>query len=496
MPDDAHGNKCPKDIIDLTEKVELELSSYKKIDPRFLAQLFNEATRAGPYRRPLLFAIQKALLKQTLEHASKKTHYYSQHKAYKEWITTGPSEPADLSPYPILDRSAINENFESFIAKDLELRSICHTSGTTGDPLQIYKSFDESRFVLTYYSELFRLYTRLVDIRPLVLSFPNSYHGTPVSMPSVGFTFVSGVTDDTLIQDAKHVLDQSYNIPGHQKRISLIGGLEHHLVFFTNYLLEQGIDPKQYEIVALNSTGGFLSKHWRDYLSHSWGCPINDRFTLTEVIGGAGRYKNTNTFLMDPHIIAECIDVDNGTSLSEGIGALILTNLHPFVQMQPFIRYQTGDLIRRVKHPEELGFSFEFLGRMTNSISRRHNGRREWLIFSVPLNELLSSLPDIRRFEWFSNVQVVRDRTVGSLPKIALSMEESGGIIKISIAIELRYTPTCFPKRIQEVKDFIKTGLFAVKDTVLFEAVDDGSVQFDIKVCGPNELNAPIIIKT
>lgn len=477
-------------ILDLQRR----LDSLTEIDPSALADLFRAAEGFHEVHRLLLFSLQKFLLKWTISHARTQTQFYSEDAAYSEIPSTDVSAPPDLSAFPVIDRQTISERLPDFLARDVQLRSLCHTSGTTGRPLDVYKSFEEVRFINDYFSHMFNSLPKRQRLKPLSLSFPNFYHGVAVPMPSIGLSFVSGVTDDTLIQDARRILDTTYEMPGYDTQVRMLGGLGHHVLFFTSYLIEQGVDPAAYRLECVNVTGGYLSSTMFEFLAQAWKCQINIRFSMTETIGGASCIEPTHKFVLDPHLLGEVLDVDGGHCLQEGVGKLVLTNLYPFVQMQPLIRYQNGDLVRRI--PSVNGrLVFEFLGRLKNAVSRLNGRRREWLIFSAPLNDILSALPDIRVYDWFSNVRVAKDRTVGSLPIMSLKAEEREDVFTITLSLELRYAPHLHRRRCEELRQHITAALRAVPDTVLGDALDQGSVVLNIAFFAPEQLNEPIVIK-
>lgn len=435
--------------------------------------------------------LQNSLLARTLAHARTHTSYYRRNDY--DWTPRVDDAEPDLDALPLLRREVVVKHFDEFLADDVTLRSVCHTSGTTGTPLDLYKSYEEIEFLQAYYRRLIQPVVDSLESLPLILTLPNVNHGVPVPMPGIGMTFVAGVTDDTLIQDARQVLEKTFFRPGYDRRISILTGLPHHVLLLTSYLMEQGVDPRALELRSLTVTGGFLSMNWIQFLEDAWRCIVNDRFTLTEAIGGASRIPETDIFELDPHLVGEVVNPDTEQRIDHGIGLLVLTNLYPFVQMQPLIRYTVGDLVRRL--PKDGPLRFQFLGKAGNCISWMPEGRREWLLFSARLNELVNQFPDVNVYEWFSNVRVVHDRTIGSLPILSTSTTMEDGRLSIRIAMELRYAPHTRRARVEELRRAIVEGLRATPDTALATRMDRGEVDLDVAFVGPGALHAPLVVK-
>jgi len=54
----------------------------------------------------------------------------------------------------------------------------------------------------------------------------------------------------------------------------------------------------------------------------------------------------TGLFLFDPACLRRGVNPINGICVTgNGVGELVITTLYPFAQMQPLIRYATGDLV-------------------------------------------------------------------------------------------------------------------------------------------------------
>jgi phenylacetate-coenzyme A ligase PaaK-like adenylate-forming protein len=467
------------------------LAAVERLEPDYLADLFTYAGGSGGKADVLRHVLQSYLLGHTLAHARAHTRYYRGDEY--DWSPPVDGAEPTLDGLPLLRREVVVERFDEFLADSLTLRSVCHTSGTTGTPLDLYKSYEEIEFLQAYYRRLIQPVVESLESLPLVLTLPNVNHGVPVPMPGLGMTFVAGVTDDTLIRDARRLLGQTFSRPGYDSRISILTGLPHHVLLFTSYLFEQGVDPSTLGLRSLTVTGGFLSTNWIRFLVDSWRCMVNDRFTLTEAIGGASRVPGTDVYELDPHLVGEVVDPDTERRIDHGVGLLVLTNLYPFVQMQPLIRYTVGDLVRRL--PGEGPLRFQFLGKEGNCISRLRHGRREWLLYSARLNELVNQFPDVNVYEWFSNVRVVHDRTIGSLPVLSVTSTTENGRLSIRIAMELRYAPHTRRERADELRRSIVEGLRATPDTVLAAGMDRGEVDLDVSFVGPGALDAPLVIK-
>ncbi|HEY0377460.1 MAG TPA: hypothetical protein VGC87_10950 [Pyrinomonadaceae bacterium] len=476
-------------------ELKSRLEALDEIDAETLADLFRPAASYHPFHQALLHTLHSYLLKQTLAHARRNTQFYGQSPAYARWNPVPDGDPPDLSCWPVINRQHLIDHLHDFIAADVRLRSIAHTTGTTGATINVYKSHEEVGFLTRYYLRIFQPQVEALASLPLSLSFPNFHHGAQIPLPGVGIPFFSGLTDDGLLRETVRMLETTYNIPGHDARISLLSGPEHELQFFTSYLLEQGRDPRAFGIAAINMTGSHLTAHRRKFLRDAWGAVVNDHFTLTELIGGAVRCHRCDHFHLDPIVVGEVLDVDTGRPVEQGVGALVLTSLHPFVQMQPLIRYETGDLVRRAESDCVGTMTFAFLGKRGNAVGRRRDGRTDWLIFPAPLYDFLSPVPDINLHGWNANVHTASDRSIGSLPLISIRAADEGDRLRIDLVIELRYAPHYFAERTRELTSMIVSYLMDAPGTQLAEHLGGGDVVLNVDFVGPGVLKERNFIK-
>ncbi len=450
-----------------------------------LADLFRHTT-VEPIGSLLLFNLHKRLLRETLARTRVGTSFY-QDPAYDVVIDTPADQPPDLTCYPLIDRQVVIDNFDRLISSACTFASACHTSGATGPSLSIYKSHEEIEFLWQYYLRL-QAVTVSRAPRPLVLSFPNLYHGVAVRTPSAGKVFVSGVTDDLLINDAIAVLRRRYAIPGCDDRISVITGLSYQVEFFTSYALQCGLDLPSFGIKALSVVGNYTPVCSRQFLEQAWGAPVFERFTLTESIAGAARCGRCGHFHLDWHAIGEVVDVDTRLPIAEGVGHLVLTQLYPFVQMQPLIRYMTGDMVRAFASTCSNTLTFDFLGKAANCIGRTRTHATEWLLFPADIYEVINPLPDIRLFETFATVRDAHDKTVGSPPFYTADVRShADGCTVIRLTFELRYAPARYPDRIRELRTAIVAGIVD-RSPALAAGMRDDTARLDVDFTGPGAL--------
>jgi phenylacetate-coenzyme A ligase PaaK-like adenylate-forming protein len=478
----------PATAVTVANEVKRRFDLVNEIDPAGLADLLGIASRPNEISRAVLDVVHGTLLARTVDHARRHVPWYRSDVRYAHWrLEDG------LPTLPILNRDTVAAGGRAFFADNVGLRSVCHTSGTTGPPLEVPKSHEEVLFINRYFLQVFRPWHQR-QVKPLTLGFPNFFHGTPVPLPSLGMTLAGGVTDDTLIKDAVRVLTRDYQFPGYESRISFLSGLGFHVLIFTSYLIEQGFEPAEFRLSGVTITGGYMSPHWRDFLRRSWATIVTDRFSLTESVGGATRCLACDRFHLDTHILGEVLDVDTGVPISEGVGELVLTTPYPFVQMHPLIRYSTGDLVRKYASDCGSGLTFTFLGRVKNAITLRIGERTEWLIFSKDLNRLITQLADVRKFEWFTNLRLVRDRAIGGLPICELRRRCSGdGSLELHLLIELLYAPHCYRDRVEKLREILLRSLRSIPDTTLDKHIRQGDVTLEVEFVGPGTLRQPDI---
>jgi len=389
---------------------------------------------------------------------------------------------SDISKLPILFRDEIIENFDAMQCNENLPSHVQYTTGTTGNFLQLNRSYEETLFINKFYSTEIENNIDRGTIRPLFLSLISAWHGSPTPIPGWAYVLQAGVYDRTQAQAAKNLLLKTYKFPNVTPKIVSILGTEILVKALTAYLIEEQINPSDLGIKYLIVTGGYLSSLKKKLLNTIWNATLIDRYSMSEIFGSAREIGNSGKWSFDIELIPEVVHPKTLKPLNSGIGILVLTGLYPFMQTMPLIRYYTGDLVE-IKGDYDFGkcnLLVKFLGREKWSIIETTEDEVIPLILAGPLYEIIESLPDIAISSRFS------DLGIGGATEIAgkhhfnvLDETDSLGQRHIEITVGLRYTPWHFPEATARLCTIIRKKLYE-SSRYLKEKVIDGSIDLRI----------------
>jgi phenylacetate-coenzyme A ligase PaaK-like adenylate-forming protein len=366
---------------------------------------------------------------------------YWRARLYRDkWSGYRPSRDAsleELGALPLVTKAEI-ARCESDWARARDVCAIQNTSGSTGVPLFIYRTRREFEF-------LSRFFEQVDDDAPsgsipvgLHLSIPQ--HGTPTPLPARVFTLQTAAHNEKLLQYTLSLLQKRFNVSHLQSQVSLLSGDHSSILLLAMAVSQNPCVAKEIALKAVCLTGRQLTVRWREELSRVLSSTIVDRFTLSEVFGGATSCQVCGGFHFDPNVIAEIVadPARSSRPLESGVGYLVITSLAPFVSNQPFIRYLTGDLFRlsdqgcKDKSYFPLGRASQslFLADVTDSDSPRTvllPGRR--------LIDVLDSTMTLARPAAFQDVRSVRNTSLISFPYLRGEVRKSNFSTEVRIKL-------------------------------------------------------------
>ncbi|GEM_PF-7072264 len=428
------------------------------------------------------FELRDALLRKTVAWCHERSSFYRERFPSADFA--GLEAIAQL---PVLHRHQVVDHHAELRCDDALPAGIQHTTGTTGQFLQLYRSPSEQAFIWNFFAQQMPE-IEAGKVRPLHLSLANAYHGALIPVPSRAYVLSVGVHDRAQASQAQGVLERSYDLPGIQSRISVITGTERMIMALTAYLLAKKFDFSSCQVRRIALFGGHVPLARKQLLAQIWFAEdrkgtIQDHYSLTEMFGGAKECGLGGPWVFDPHIIPEVVHPTTHEPIESGVGMLLLTSLFPFVQQMPLVRYVTGDLVEVVDGPEgPAGLTVRYVGRMPRSVLHLHDGKVRPLLLSGPLYERLLSLPDLAITPRFPDLQIgVGLELTGDLHYRVDHREAAGQTPEqITIEIGLRYAPWMYPSRVATLVKELAEDLFAL-NPYLAECVADKRVELHLR---------------
>jgi hypothetical protein len=228
-----------------------------------------------------------------------------------------------------------------------------------------------------------------------------------------------------------------------------------------------------------------MSAARKRYLGQLWGAGVSDRFSMSEIFGGARECGVGGHWIFDTEVVPEVVHPRTLAPIQSGIGVLVLTGLYPFMQMMPLVRYYTGDLVEIVATPRTGApdLLVRFLGRQRRSVIDDSGETVVPLILAGALYEILEALPDIQITGRFFDLGAGSNLEFAGKLHYDLKWKTSpeGGAEQITLRLGLRYEPWLFPERAAHIATDVRAMLYA-RFPELRRMVEGGRLAFSIKV--------------
>jgi hypothetical protein len=301
---------------------------------------------------------------------------------------------SDLPRLPTVDKAKYRASFMFDRQSLASTALITHTTGTTGELTWRHRTSNEAAVI----QQLFGLANRPKDdagsqSAPLALVVQYGRHGMGMPVPGTARCFPIALSDDVELDQALAALNASFHFGDGDLRPTILAGGVHHLALLAQAWLERG-GPKETSSIKVLQVLGYTEPGLYAFLMDVFDGPdLFENFSMTELLGSAIRGWPSRAFVLDPHVIGEVIDED-GLPVEVGdVGELTLTELFPFVQSQPLIRYRTGDIAKLVSNDDQQGMRFEPWNRRQTCISRDACGRQKWVLGFTPIADWISQNP-------------------------------------------------------------------------------------------------------
>ena len=298
---------------------------------------------------------------------------------------------ADLPKLPTLTKADYRRSlmYDELAVSDSAY--ITHTTGTTGPLTWRHRSLAEASII----GQLFADRTE-PPTSDLALTFRYDHHGMALPVPGRIRAMPIGLSDEAELKQCVEMLTASYRFADGILRPTIITGSARDVAVLAQAWIEAGRPEGILPVHTLYLMGFVDSGLYRFLTATFPKAQVIEKYSLTEIFGGATRIWPSQQFILDPYVVGEVVD-DLGMPVPPGVaGELALTELFPFVQMQPLIRYRTGDIALAL-HSEGDTALFEWWGRRSSCIEVEVNGKRVWAMGYSRMADWLSRQPIVAR---------------------------------------------------------------------------------------------------
>ncbi|WP_035792312.1 phenylacetate--CoA ligase family protein [Kitasatospora mediocidica] len=251
--------------------------------------------------------------------------FYRDHLASKGLTPADFRGISDLSKLPVVDRRTLQsrpvETFVSAAALAAGLPSPAYTSGTSGEPLQLYASRD-------FYIASFHL---------MQLAYGGSVPFTASCLSEVDRVLPE--QDDCqvhFIARSNSVAQLFERLKEIRPQVALLGPRR-----WRKLVERYGHELADLNLVVAGAAGAASTPEERAYLSGFVGCPVVDMYGATELGGAIFECPRGREHVLAHHNYLEILDDDGNPAAPGHSGNLVWTALDNSIM--PLIRYQIGD---------------------------------------------------------------------------------------------------------------------------------------------------------
>lgn len=286
-----------------------------------------------------LLSLQLKQLKKVLIHAYKKVPYYREKFKNAGLDPYSFSSLNDLQAYPFLNKQIYRDNVDAMVTGNLikKFWPTVYTGGTTGAPLELYRSFSDYGRERAYMEYAYRMIgmdpaSKQVFIRGQVDDANGIYH-TISDFGNTLYLSSNNMNDENLklyvdlIQDFKPVL--LYALPS------------------AAVVLAEYIDRKNIQSINTIKHAFLPSENMYDFqkklVQRVFNCSIGSMYGHTEHTVFACQCTKSPFFHVLPQYgYTELLDDQNNVITTSGkLGEIVSTGFTNYVS--PLIRYRTGD---------------------------------------------------------------------------------------------------------------------------------------------------------
>jgi len=336
-------------------------------------------------------AIQLRQLHEIINSASKTFYYSNFFKDHSLPVIESTSLNL-IKQFPLLDKSPIRQNPESFIDNSINKSKllIIHTTGSTGTPLNIYCTPEVRQKNYAFFS-------RFLESVGINLKGSRATIGGRILMPADNNSppfWRYSYFQKSLLFSSYHLTDQ--NIPLYINKLqsfrpTYIDTYPSSIFVIAEYAQRNGISLKNIT-KAIVTSAETLFPHQRACIESTFGVPIFDQYGSAEMCIFVAQCIKGSYHVYSDYSIVEFINEDGLDAIPGEEAEIVCTSL--INPVMPLIRYRIGDRAVLSEKKCECGCTFpvieKLVGRTDDFIvtpDGRHVGRLSPVLKGFPVRE-------------------------------------------------------------------------------------------------------------
>ena len=238
---------------------------------------------------------------------------------------------------PILNKSEIVRNYEKIISCNYNIDQLerQQTSGSTGEPLWIYKTESEinrqSSYIWRYRMKVANVLPTDKYVRSYISKRKENNRHTSILQEknSIALNMLCITTEDL-----KNYYEAIINYKPKWLFLS-----PSFLYLITSYMEKNNLVIPHVEYIEL--TGEYVPETLKKYFFDIWNCRISIHYGCREVYAIATECKNNKLHIVSENVF---LSVENKDEYKEGFGEIVITSLNS--KAMPLIKYSIGDIGR------------------------------------------------------------------------------------------------------------------------------------------------------
>ena len=249
----------------------------------------------------------------------------------------------EFKKIPVLRKINILEQNERMITEGMKIEKLYveRTSGSTGEPICIYKSGSDK---IHLGKEIWAIRKNEYGINPSDTYC--SFHMILRDQDNNSYVPPLVVSDHSVSISLLHLNDENMKSIYEaldEKKVKWIYGMPSALFYIAEYIKRNGLKPLN-SIKYIELSGEYRTNVMKKMIEEAFDCPVADFYGLRECYGAAISCKKDKLHCVENNVYLEILD-DEGNEVPDGEnGKIYVTSFNN--KAMPLIRYETGDIGR------------------------------------------------------------------------------------------------------------------------------------------------------